>query len=122
MISHNLPWEKALKISQDSCDTYEREVADEQQVKQETFRMDGFTCSGGKTLRSMGLLHILIYFGSHPFLPSVAFSRESLRQVLTAEGAYLSLNGNRIPTCYFLWEGFLGCCSPHALEFVRETA
>lgn len=21
---------------------------------------------------------------------------------------YLSLNGNRIPTCYFLWEDFLG--------------
>lgn len=26
----------------------------------------------------------------------------------TVEGLYLSLNGNRIPTCYFLWEDFLG--------------
>lgn len=25
---------------------------------------------------------------------------------------YLSLNGNRISTCYFLWEDFLDCCSP----------
>lgn len=26
----------------------------------------------------------------------------------TVAGLYLSFNGNRIPTCYFLWEDFLG--------------
>lgn len=62
------------------------------------------------------LLHILIYFKGASF-PSV--SNESLSRiswwVLTietpSEESYLSLNGNRIPTCYFLWEDFLGCWS-----------
>ncbi|KAL0107227.1 hypothetical protein PUN28_015631 [Cardiocondyla obscurior] len=69
-----------------------------------------FTCSGGKKIRrSMELLHILIYFRVHPFLPREGPILQSFRRVLTAEAEelYLSLNGNRTPTCYLLWEDFL---------------
>lgn len=52
----------------------EREGADEQQVKQETFRMGpmvGSLVPVGKNLRPIGLLHILIYFRSHPVPPAL---------------------------------------------------
>lgn len=69
--------------------------------------------------RLLRLLHTLIYFkrgeGGGTSFPSAA--DESLSRISsmgidardTVEGLfYLSLNGNRIPTCYFLWEDFFG--------------
>lgn len=87
-----------------------------------------FSRNGSGSLVPMGkivplllrLLHTLIYFkregeGRDPSFPSAA--DESLSRISsmgidardTVEGLfYLSLNGNRIPTCYFLWEDFFG--------------
>jgi len=64
----------------------------------------------------MELLHILIYFSS---VPSERRSfHKSFRQVLMAKGEklYLSLNGNRIPTCYL----FVGRFSRLLLSQTRE--
>lgn len=78
-----------------------------------------FTCSGGKKSAVNGTFAYINLFLS----PSVPSERrpfyESFRRVLTAKGEklYLSLNGNRTPTCYLLWEDFLGCCS---LKLVRD--
>lgn len=83
-----------------------------------------FTCSGGKKSSVNGTFaYINLY--SDLFLPSEPWTfHGSLRRALTAkatsERVYLSLNGNRIPTCYFLWEDFLGCCSPRAPKLVRD--
>lgn len=89
-----------------------------------------FSRSGSGSLVPMGkmvprllrLLHTLIYFKrgggrgeeGHPFLPRRTspfhgISSMGIDARDTVEGLfYLSLNGNRIPTCYFLWEDFFG--------------
>lgn len=73
-----------------------------------------FTCSGGKKSSiNETFAYINLFSRAHPSFRIVGLSRGSLRRVLmgsqsyTGEGFYLSLNGNRIPTCYFLWEDFL---------------
>lgn len=73
-----------------------------------------FTCSGGKRSPVNGTFAYINLFLSSSVPSERRLFHESFQWVLTAEGEkfYLSLNGNRTPTCYLLWEDFLGCCSP----------
>lgn len=75
-----------------------------------------FTCSGGKKSAVNGTFAYINLFLS----PSDRRSfHKSFSWILTTKGEklYLSLNGNRTPTCYLLWEDFHGRCSP---KLVRD--
>lgn len=121
--SHRAPGKNLLPVpvSQDRWERSRREAGEK--VNHRWKRR--FSRSGSGSLVPMGkmvprllrLLHTLIYFkrGEGTSFPSAA--DESLSRISsmgidardTVEGLfYLSLNGNRIPTCYFLWEDFFG--------------
>lgn len=78
------------------------------------FRWEKKSFSPRKTFAYINLFLVK----KHPFfLPSFDHKKFPFTVILETEGIdesrnlYLSLNGNWIPTCYFLWEDFPGYCS-----------